>query len=1599
MKKNLTLRAQMLLIFVPVLILMGLMGSITVRRINLINDLVQTNYNDGLVNIQRLGDTVSEMLRTRERLLLLHSSRSLAEQQRQYSLMNQHEAQVNALIDEYVASKEANELAAVDAGIDGLVADFNVRWNDYVAAGEDVAQLTMRGEQEKANIVLTGDAQHKLDRAIAVLLLIRDIEDNAALDNYAEGQALYLASRNLTVALTIGAVVIGLSLAYGLAQTIGLRLRDLAAKADAIASGDLNQRVEVASQDEIGTLGNAFNSMAGQVRDSIANLERRVADRTRAVETSAEVSRRLSTILNPDQLATAVVEQLQDAFNYYHVHIYLFDEKNENLIMVGGTGEAGRIMLERGHKIAAGRGLVGRAASANSPILVPDVSQEEGWLSNPLLPDTKAETAVPIAIGSKILGVLDVQQNIVGGLDQQDVDLLESIASQVGIGLQNASLFAQNEAAVESLRDEQERVQTILASIITPIVISGVTDGIVLYVNDPLTETIRSPREALLGKVTPDFYANAEDREPFLAEIRQNGFVNNYELYLKRSDGDRFWSLVSARIINYQGAPALLTSLIDINDRKQAEALMAKQANELAIVAQVSTATATLLQPQELLQEVADLTKTGFDLYHAHIHLLNDSKDALILTAGAGDIGREMVAEGRRIPLTAKGSLVAAVARSGQGAIRSYETAEEGFMPHPLLAETRSEMAVAIALGDEVLGVLDVRSDVFDYFSETDMQMLMTLASQVAVALQNARSFQQSQKALQELDAITRRLTHEGWESYLETGITNTHFIYGSPPDDNGDGDGQAADNKLTLPLSVQGATIGQLTLAEPQAMAAEAAGIVDEVAQRLSAHIENLRLAAQTEEALAETSAQANRRALLNQLSEQLNRARTLEEIYDVVADGTAKILPSDRVSLAILNDTGERFTVTSLAGEGKTVVPLGDSQPLVGSVIEQAVRSSRVITTHDAQPSSGLGISSSMVAPLITREGVIGTLNVGSKAVNVYDDTDESMILQIASILSSVVESRRLLAEVQERAEELAIINGVARAVSQQLEPAQLLETVYDHVSRVMSIDAYHISLYDAATNMLSYPIIYEDHERVEMPPAPLRSTSNTYQVMQTGKPLLIGLTDEEKAELLAGSVNLIGDTSKPMAASSVFVPLIFGQQAASVLAVHSYEPNAYDDADVALLDGIAHHVAVALENARLFGETQAALAEAKRQSDELFLINRVVADITASLEIERSLQIVADELAAAIEVEALGIALMNADKTGLTVMAEHVDPQKAESSLGFNIPIEGSELTLQAINMRETIVVEDAQHHPLTAPVHDGMRMRGVHTLYVIPMLVGNDVVGTVGIDILEPDRLLTPQQLRLAETLVFQAATAVQNARLFAESEERARELAVINQVAETVSQQLELKQLFAVVHEQIQRAIPNDAFFVATFDAERDLVHFPYLFDEDQVYEVEPIVADPAIEVAQVIKTGVPILKNYTPEEQRQEQETNDTLMATDKAPSGMIFVPLRVGQEIIGALSVQNYQFYNYDEADVTLLGGIANHVALALENVRLFTEAQRRAEREALINAIGQKIQSAPTVQSALQTAVSELGQALKLKKATVALTAKKQANGHNQA
>lgn len=174
------------------------------------------------------------------------------------------------------------------------------------------------------------------------------------------------------------------------------------------------------------------------------------------------------------------------------------------------------------------------------------------------------------------------------------------------------------------------------------------------------------------------------------------------------------------------------------------EQRVAARTRDLEIVAEVGTATATVLESKRLLQEVVDLTKERFRLYHSHIYLLDEEGKNLVLAAGAGEAGRVMVANGHLIPLDREKSLVARAARERKGVTVNDVTQAPDFLPNPLLPDTHSELAVPMVVGGNVIGVFDIQSEQAGRFTEADVNIQTTLAAQLAASVQNARSYEQS---------------------------------------------------------------------------------------------------------------------------------------------------------------------------------------------------------------------------------------------------------------------------------------------------------------------------------------------------------------------------------------------------------------------------------------------------------------------------------------------------------------------------------------------------------------------------------------------------------------------------------------------------------------------------------------------------------------------------------------------------------------------------------------------------------------------------------------------------------------------------------------
>ncbi len=243
------------------------------------------------------------------------------------------------------------------------------------------------------------------------------------------------------------------------ARSIAAPLADLADTAAQIAGGDLSRVAHVEREDEVGALAHAFNAMTARLRGMLGTLERQVEERTmdlaqrsRQLEAAAYVAREAAAIRDVNVLLDETVRLISEQFGFYHAGIFLIDEAGEYAVLQAASSEGGQRMLARGHKLKVGQvGIVGYVAGRGEPRIALDVGEDAVFFDNPDLPETRSEMGLPLRVRGRVIGVLDVQSREPAAFSAEDIAVLETLADQVALAIENARLLEESRRALTEL--------------------------------------------------------------------------------------------------------------------------------------------------------------------------------------------------------------------------------------------------------------------------------------------------------------------------------------------------------------------------------------------------------------------------------------------------------------------------------------------------------------------------------------------------------------------------------------------------------------------------------------------------------------------------------------------------------------------------------------------------------------------------------------------------------------------------------------------------------------------------------------------------------------------------------------------------------------------------------------------------------------------------------------------------------------------------------------------------------------------------------------------------------------------------------------------
>jgi GAF domain-containing protein len=478
-------------------------------------------------------------------------------------------------------------------------------------------------------------------------------------------------------------------------------------------------------------------------------------------------------------------------------------------------------------------------------------------------------------------------------------------------------------------------------------------------------------------------------------------------------------------------------------------------------------------------------------------------------------------------------------------------------------------------------------------------------------------------------------------------------------------------------------------------------------------------------------------------------------------------------------------------------------------------------------------------------------------------------------------------------------------------------------------------------------------------------------TSKIILTRQPFLLKTAQEIAANGAESYVTTPEDSQDPQ--SYLGMPIMVGDRVLGVVDVQSFRPNAFDDNNLRLLQTISSNMGVAIENARLFDETQRLLKETEQRAAELAIINSVQQGLSSKLDFQAIVDLVGDKIREVFKSDTTYI--YRYDSVTNLIQKPYYVERDYRHHLP-DVPL-GEGLTSIIIKSRKPLLLHSTQEmdelftggrHQVILPGKE----KDLNESYLgVPILVGAEVAGVVSVQSYQ-QHAFTEGDTRLLSTLAASMSIALENARLFdetqrllKETETRAQELSAIS----TVTQALVAKRNDAVIQligNQTREIFDADIVYVALLDPQTNLIHFPY-----QIGETFTMLKVGEGHTGRIIQTGEALLINEDVDER--SRELGVTRVGRDAL--SYLGVPIKAGGETIGVISVQSTTREGlFTDDSVRLLTTIAANAGAAIHTARLHTETQRNASQMATIASVGSDLSATLDLQKVIHTVVENV-------------------------
>jgi PAS domain S-box-containing protein len=563
---------------------------------------------------------------------------------------------------------------------------------------------------------------------------------------------------------------------------------------------------------------------------------------------------------------------------------------------------------------------------------------------------------------------------------------------------------------------------------------------------------------------------------------------------------------------------------------------------------------------------------------------------------------------------------------------------------------------------------------------------------------------------------------------------------------------------------------------------------------------------------------------------------------------------------------------------------------------------------------------IKSGLYVPMKIGETCIGIISVESEEVDAFDENDERLLNTLASQAAAAIQNARLFDQTQHRAMESATLYELTAELATSRDIDSLLKSLAQDVARLMGVPGGTIYLCDESAGELEIVASTDSHlpfgTRIQF------GQGVTGRIAQSHEPMIID-------DYLIWEGAALQYKGQPFY-SVLGIPMLYGGELIGVFVAHGLHATSttkernrkFTERDVRLLSMFASAAAGAVYSARLLESEQ-------KRRQEAEILQKAAAALTSSLNVNQILNALLDELAKLIPSNSATVFIIEGEFIHAVADRGYEDNGILDQKFAI-----ADSMEKYLFESRTPLIIADAHTDPRFHLFNDWVPIRGWMGL---PLIVHDTVIGSLALGSDLPNAF-DNSQAELAMVIANQAATAIENARLYQDSLRYTRRWVTLHAVSQELAYvSANLEQVYFSIHTAAAKLLSAEVFTIVLADEKLTTLNAVYLFDRGG--------RSPAMQYpfgkgfsSKVIASGetLKIDDDF-------ERNIEAVYFGTQEAVRSILAVPLRIGDKVIGAMSVQSYEPYAYDTEDRLLLELLATQAAIAIENARLFKESRRR--------------------------------------------------------